>query len=465
MQLMGTKRRGAALRRSALMAGLALTMVVVTGCSGTPEDDPTPTTSAPVAPAAISFLAYGAAPEVTAYRKMVETYNATHPGVTVSLIEVADPDEALERLKTEPRPDVFLMSRRDLGEVVEGDLNQHIDELLDSRGVDFSDFYKRESIRAFSHDGTLECMPYGTSPMVIYYNTNLVDFEEMRLAELDTPVDEKGKLTHKSWTFKQFAEAATFGSRHGAKGVYIEPTLLGLAPFIYSGDGQLFDDEKDPKSLALSEDETLEALTTSLELLRQEAVTPTPRELRRMDALERFKQGKLGMIAGFRTLVPELRKSPGLSFDVMPMPVLNTEQTVGDVSGLCISSSAVNTSAAADFVVHAIGEEAVSEVAEAGYLVPANNQVAESDAFRQRDRMPKSSYVFNRSVRDIVTPPVIDSYPDLEAAVHDAVYQLFYNRVIDIEALTKQIDEISKTLLAPEEVEPTDAATPSVAAS
>jgi multiple sugar transport system substrate-binding protein len=353
-------------------------------------------------------------------------------------------------------PDVFLMSRRDLGEVVEAGLNQHIDELLDSRGIDFSDFYKRESVRAFAHNDTLECMPYGTSPMVIYYNTNLVDFEEMRAADLDTPA------SHASWTFEQFAEAAKFGSRRGAKGVYIEPSLLGLAPFLYSGGGQLFDDEKDPKSLALSSGATLDALSKSLELLRQTDVTPTPRQLRRENALDEFKDGKLAMIAGFRTLVPELRKTPGLSFDVMPMPSLGEDRTVGDVSGLCISSTAVNTSAAADFVVHAIGKDAVSDVARAGYLVPANNQVAESDAFEQKDRMPKSAYVFNRSVRDIVTPPLIDSYPKLEAAVHDAVYQLFYNRVIDIEELTKTIDEQSKAVLAPE---PTETPSPSGSAT
>jgi multiple sugar transport system substrate-binding protein len=443
-------------RRSALAAGLALAATLSAGCSAESAQTPAPTTSAASTHAEISFLAYGAPPEVAAYREMVASYMKDNPNVVVKLTEVASPDDVLDRLRKGPVPDVFLMSRRDLGEVVDAGLNQHIDELLDSRGIDFSDFYKRESVRAFAHNDTLECMPYGTSPMVIYYNTNLVDFDEMQAADLDTPA------SHSSWTFEQFAEAARFGSRRGAKGVYIEPSLLGLAPFLYSGGGQLFDDEKDPKSLELSSGTTLESLSKSLELLRQTDVTPTPRQLRREDALDQFKDGKLAMIAGFRTLVPELRKTPGLSFDVMPMPSLGEDRTVGDVSGLCISSTAVNTSAAADFVVHAIGKDAVSEVARAGYLVPANNQVAESDAFEQKDRMPKSAYVFNRSVRDIVTPPLIDSYPKLEAAAHDAVYQLFYNRVIDIEELTKTIDEQSKAVLAPA---PTESPSPSGSAT
>ncbi len=437
------------MRRSVLVAATAVVATVAAGCSSA-SPVPTPSTSTAAAsptaaPTEISFLAFGAPEEVRAYREMVASYNTANPTVKVSLVEVASADAAVRQLRAGDIPDVFLMSVRDLSEVVEDGLNQPIDELLDSRGVDFNDNYKRDSIRAFSHDERLECMPYGTSPMVMYYNTNLINFAEMRAAELPTPV------SHATWTFEQFAAAARFGARRGAKGVYIDPSLTGLAPFLYSGGGSLFDDDRDPKRLDLASDSSLEALSTSLELLRQGTVTPTPRELRATSALDMFKAGKLAMISGFRTLTPELRKTPGLSFDVMPMPALADDKTIGDASGLCISSKAVNTSAAADFVVHAIGAEAVSEVAEAGYLVPANVEVAESDAFRQHNRMPKSSYVFNRSVKDIVTLPLIDSWEELEQSVHDAVYQLFYNRVIDIEALTKQIDEQSKAVLDPPE--------------
>jgi multiple sugar transport system substrate-binding protein len=449
-------------RRSVLVAAMAIVATVAAGCSSD-TTDPAPSASAASAsptgtPTKISFLAYGAPEEVKAYRAMVADYNTAHPGVKVDLIEVASADAALRELRKGKVPDVFLTSRRDLGEIVEGGLNQHIDELLDSRGVDFTDLYKRDSIRAFSHDERLECMPYGISPMVMYYNTNLLDFSEMRQADLDAPAD------HSTWTFAQFAEAAKFGARRGAKGVYIDPSLTGLAPFVYSGGGSLFDDDRDPKHLDLASDGSIEALTTSLELLRKGAITPTPRELRSTSALDMFKSGKLAMIAGFRTLTPELRRTPGLSFDVMPLP---DDQTLGDASGLCISAKAVNTSAAADFVVHAIGKEAVSDVAEAGYMVPANTEVAESDAFLQKDRMPAHGYVFNRSVKDIVTLPLIDSWPALERAVHPDVYKLFYSRVIDLEALATKIDEESKAVLAPEDVksdEPTPSATPSASA-
>jgi multiple sugar transport system substrate-binding protein len=190
-----------------------------------------------------------------------------------------------------------------------------------------------------------------------------------------------------------------------------------------------------------------------MQLLREDRMTLTPRELRAEPALERFKEGKLGMIAGFRNLVPELRKTPSLNFDVMPMPTLESATTVGDVTGLCLAADPGSTSAAADFIVHAISAESVSQVAEAGYLVPANNEAAESDAFLQRDRLPASPEVFNRSVRDIVSPPLVESVPELEKAVQPLIYQLFYARLIDIDALTEQIDEESRAVLSPEDTE------------
>jgi multiple sugar transport system substrate-binding protein len=427
-----------------------LVAMLAGACRGDGEEpgaDPTGTVTDPVV---LTFMAYGPEEEVAAYEQMVTNFNDTRDDVSVSLVKVANQNEALAQLRSGDTPDVFLMSRRDLAEVAENGLAQPIDELLDARGVDFSDLYKRDALQAFSHEQHLQCMPYGISPMVIYYNTSLIDFDTMEEQGMPRPA------SHATWTFEQFASAAEFASGNGAKGVYVEPSLRGLAPFIYSGGGNLFDDDKDPTSLALSSEVSLNALNTTMEVLRKGRFTPTPRQLRQESALDRFKTGKLGMVAGFRTLVPELRKTPSLNFDVMPMPTLESEQTVGDVTGLCISAGATSTGAAADFIVHAISTESVSEVAQAGYLVPSNNEVAESEAFLQTDQLPAHAEVFNRSVRDVVITPLIESFPRLERAVHDAIYRLFYARVVDIGELTATIDETSRTVIDPEATESED---------
>ena len=84
-------------------------------------------------------------------------------------------------------PDVFLVSRRDLRWFTESELTRPVDTLLDERGVDFGDVYSRDALEAFSSDNRLQCMPYGVSPQVVFYNEDLVDFVRMELRGLDVP--------------------------------------------------------------------------------------------------------------------------------------------------------------------------------------------------------------------------------------------------------------------------------------
>jgi multiple sugar transport system substrate-binding protein len=426
-----------------MMVAMLLTAALAGACTNDdePGQDPIGTKTDPVQ---LTFMTYGPEEETAAFESAVKRFNETHEGTEVKLHAVENEAAALKALRAGVNPDVFMLPRGNLAEIVRDERNQPIDELLDSRGVDFGDYYKRDALQAFSLDDRLQCMPYGVSPMVMYYNTNLIDFESMREQGLPAPA------SNNVWTFDQFAAAAEYATRKGTKGVHVDASLQGLAPFIYSGGGQMFDDTQNPTTLTLSDEGSREALGTTMELLRTDRLTLSPRQLRQESALDRFKRGKLGMIAGFRRLTPELRKTPSLSFDVMPMPAIENTRTVGSVTGLCMSSEPESVSAAADFIVDAISAESVSKVAEAGYLVPSNNEVSESDAFLQPDKLPEHADVFNRAVRDIVVPPVLDDYARLEEVVHPGIYRLFYARILNIEAVTESIDEASRSVVAPQ---------------
>ena len=333
---------------------------------------------------------------------------------------------------------------------------QPVDELLDARGVDFGDGYSRDALRAFSLDNRLQCMPYGISPMVIYYNTELIDFDRMRARGLQAPGSDDSEEPPRAWTFEQFSAAAEFATRprRGSKGVSIDPTLSGFAPFIVSGDGQIFDDDTDPTSLAFSEESTRSALETTLGVLRNAQITLSPDELLQRPTVEWFERGKLGMMAGFRDLVPRFRQVQGLEFDVMPIPVIEGSGTVGDITGLCLSASTRHVPEAADFLAHAVTEESVTAVARAGYLVPANVAVATSDEFLQPGRLPANARVFNTAVRDIYIPPLLTSWDELEAAVAPDLEELVTADILPpeaIEEITISIDEESRLILSPGE--------------
>jgi multiple sugar transport system substrate-binding protein len=448
-----------------IVVPLALVLAAaVAGCTGD-DDDPGPTrpsSTGAVSKVNLTFGVWGTKKETDAYQGVVDTYNATNDEATVKVKAYGTHDDLMAALDSGEVPDVFLVSRGDLADLQERNLNQPIGDLLDDRDVDFGDGYSRPALEAFVGDRKLQCMPYGISPMVIYYNTKLVDFQAMTERGLDAPTVDDVDLSKKpTWTLEQFQAAAEYASRprRGVAGFYIAPTLRGLAPFILSGGGKIFDDDENPTSTAFSSDDTKSALEKVLPLLRDPKLQLSPEMLSEKTPLEWFREGRLGMIAGFRDLVPQLRPTGTLDFDIMPMPVVDDAATVGDLTGICIAKDTTDVSESADFLVDFISTESVSTVAAAGYLAPANTKVALSDAFLQVGRAPVHAGVSNNSVKNMRIPPLISNVADLEAAVAEPLKQLMEVEVPDLDLLTEQIDEASQTVLSPPE--PDDSESPS----
>ncbi len=447
-------------------AALTFLTAALTSCSGDTEPQPSPsspTTSQAPRKVTLTVGVFGAPPERDAFTKQAAAFQEPGTDVTVETRTYSGRDQAVRAYRTGDLPDVFMLSQRDLAAFTDEKLTHPVDELLDERGVSFGDDYSRDSLAAFSTDNSLACMPYSVSPMVMYINTDLVNFNKMRRRGLDAPEIDEESGRPEQWTFDQFTAAAQFATRPGkhSRGVYIDPSLLGLAPFIYSGGGKVFDDDRNPTSLAFSDGDTQAALETTLTLLRNAQVTPTPDQLNQHTPLKLFEKGRLGMIAGFRGLTPRLRLNNRLNFDVMPMPKIGRSATVGDVTGLCISANTEHLDEAADLMVHLLSDEAMSAVARAGYLVPSKVSVATSDAFLQPGRQPANAAVFNQSVRAIQVPPLLDSWSRLQTAVAPLLQQLVTAPFGDdtLQDLTERIDEASRTVLSPETE--SDSASPS----
>ncbi|EON22864.1 MULTISPECIES: ABC transporter substrate-binding protein [Nocardioides] len=441
-------------RLMAMTAALVLSLGLA-ACSEEqqPAPEPTPKPSAGTAeePRTLTFGAFGHPTELKAFQRVVDSFNATSQTREVKLVTWANHEQALESVLEGDAPDVFLTSRRDLRQIADADATRPVGLLLDERGVDFGDRFSRDAVDAFAYEDELQCMAYSVSPMVIYYNDDLIDFDKMERRGLDVP-SVKNDVRSDRWSLAEFAAAAQFATRRGkVDGVWIEPTLRGLAPFIYSGGGQVFDEDDDPTSLAFSDDGTRSALDQTLAILRDTTLTPSADELRKATALQLFKRGKLAMIAGFRDLVPELRAVDSLSFDTISMPVIDSPATVGDIDGLCISADSERVNDAADFLAYAVSDAALEIVTRTGYIVPANTEVAGSDAFLWPDRQPAHASVFNSAIRGMIIPPLLATGPELETAVSPLLDDLVTSPgVLDLELATEEIDNVSRSVLDPE---------------
>ena len=449
--------------RARLLTGVVLLgSLVLAGCSGEPSA-PRPTASQTTATekTRLTFGVWGSEDQTDPFKPVVDSFNSLGESSDVTLRRYASHDDLLHEVESDSgsSPDVFMIQRRDLAQLVEDKKVRPVDEPLVQRGMDFGDDYSRDAILALSANNHLMCMPYGISPMVIYYNTELIDFAKLALRGKPVP-----NTDQTSWGLEAMAAAAKQASRkgHGTRGLYVEPSISALAPFIFSGGGDVYNDPTNPTSLAFSESASRGALERTLELLRNPHLTLSDAQLKKHTPLEWFEHGKLAMIEGFRDLVPQLRQVHGLDFDVIQMPSLGSQRTVGDITGLCIRRNTVDPVTAADFVFHAVSDEQVSRVVRAGYLVPANLSIANSEDFLQPNRLPHHAQVFNTAARSIVVPPLVPDLSALEAAVHPTLVEMLTVPVIeDLEQLTAKIDAESVPVLTQQATEsPSSSASP-----
>lgn len=422
------------------------------------------TVAASASPTVLTIGLFGTEPEIAAYKQAVSNYDAAQQSVTVSLETWPTAAAMMSDFAAGRQvPDVFLAGRGDLDVLEHDKLIAPVDDLLAARNVDLGDDYSREALEAFSADRHLECMPYTASPQVVYYNTDLIDFNLMKAAGLPVP----GSLDSGRWTVPTFAAAVQFATRPaaGVRGVSIPATVEGLAPYLYSGKGKVVDNESAPTSLAFSDPSNQATWQSLLPVLSAPGASLSQRQLKRHTALQWFERGKLGMLVGDRSLVPELRSHPELHWDVISLPSVAGTTTIGDYTGLCLSRDTKQVQAAADLLAYLVSQPAEALVAQSGYVVPVNNAVALSNDFLQPTQQPAHAKVFVNSSRSMHILPIPSATAaQLDGTVSDLIRQLFVPGA-DVAAITAQIDAASQPVLASSPVAPQSSGSASAAAS
>lgn len=399
-------------RGRAAVVGLLVAAVGVLAAACTPDGEVPPSDhDRPHHAVHLSVAIYGSSSVRTAYRAIADDFGRTHPRITVSVDAYATHAAELAATRTaaasSTEPDLFLMQLGDLPTLLAEHLTQPVDRLLGERHVDFGDGFVRDSLEAFSSNAALQCMPTEMSPLVVYYNTALVDLTKAQ--------GRSGRdiTATAGWSMPQFAAAAEQAAQPGARsrrGLYVAPDLQQIAPFVWSAGGQVVNDPQRPTSLALAKPGSVDGITQLLDLLRTPGVSYTAAQLRRHGALAQFEAGHLAMILGYRGLTATLRRHPRLEFDVLPLPNLGTRATSGQFSGVCMSSSAAHPAEAADLLAYLVSDHSMSLLARTGAVMPTNLAVTASDAFLQPGQDPASAVVFTNQARYVLPLPTMSTW-------------------------------------------------------
>lgn len=465
---MHPRRRCSRRVRLGVLALVVALLCLGTACTSTsdPDDSPSVTESSSAAPtspsassttdpATLRLAVYGDPAEVRAYRALASAFAKSEPGMSVQVESSPDASRAQARLDAQfdagSAPDVFLSDATALPRLESEGRVQPVDGLLEERGIDFGDSYERLGLEAMAANASLQCMPNDVSPYVVFYNRSLLDTIGLTRLGGRVPTPENG------WRWPLFIEAAEQMSTHGVKGVYLAPRLTQLTPLMRSAGTDIVDDPKRPTTLTLDDGSSRNALARILEVARDPHLTPTLAQLRQEGPLDRFENGKLGMMIGTRALVPELRRHRGLRFDVYPLPILGRFRTVADVRGYCINRASQHREAAADFLAFASGTRGAKITARSGGIVPANLDALHSKAFLQPAKLPINGTVFSAVIRRADTVPNPPAWPEVVRQTQPLLDELYYSAVPDLDRILPRIDQISAQLLA----EPTPSPSPS----
>ncbi len=383
----------------------------------------------------IRFLVFGEPEELKAFRGVVGAYRELEPDVDVSLIEASDRDDLIARLSTSIAggrpPDLFLINYRFFGQfAARGALEPIEDRFEASTAFEPGDFYP-QALDAFRYDGRLVCLPQNVSSLVVYYNRDL--FERAGVAEPE-PGWAWGDMVAKAIELTRDEDGDGNVDQYG---LGVEPTLLRIAPFVWSNGGELMDDVEHPTRFALDTPAAQEAVQAFFDLRQLHLVVPTEEEIESEDDETRVLNGRTAMVLTSRRATPAFRTITAFDWDVAALPRHDEPAGILHSDAYCLTAASKNKDAAWRFMEFALGPEGQRITARSGRTVPSLISVSRSEAFLDPAAKPANSRVFLDTIEYIRRVPNISTWPEIEDASEGILEGGLYENVPTDEVLAQ----------------------------
>jgi len=426
-----------------LLLAAALALPAACGGGGTADsEDP------------VQVLLFGDPEELAAYRELIAGFEAESP-VEVQLVEASDREDLIARLSTSiaggAAPDVFLLNYRYYGQFAAKGAIAPLDQrLADSEALSADELYPT-ALEAFQWQGEQLCLPQNVSSLAVYYNRDL--FENYGVAE-----------PPERWTWYEMVAAAVALTRDAngnqvvgtesegtqqvaVYGLGVEPSMIRIAPFVWSNGGELVDDPETPTRFTLDTPEAEEALRAFLELQIAYGVIPTDGEVEAEDDETRFANGRLAMLLSSRRATTTFRAIEDFDWDVAPLPVFDESVGILHSDAYCITSQSPRQDDAWAFVEYALSEPGQRLLARTGRTVPSNIEVSRSPAFLDPTQPPSRSQVFLDAIDTVRATPTISTWPEIEDVTTGILEDALYLG-IPIDEVVRRLDEETRPIFA-----------------
>jgi multiple sugar transport system substrate-binding protein len=403
----------------------------------------------------IRFLVFGDPEEIQAYRDLISAYERRDEAGDVQLIEASDREDLLARLSSSfaggSPPDAFLLNYRFYGQFAARGVLEPVEKRVEDSDVFEPEDFFPQALEAFHWDDVLTCLPQNVSSLVVYYNRNL--FRRFRVAE-----------PKRGWTWTEFVIRAvnltrdaqgrpvTAGDpeqgavRPAIYGLGVEPTLIRLAPFVWSNGGEVVDDLERPTRFTLETPQALGALQEFLKLRKDYGAVPSDVDVEAEDDESRFQNGRLAMLLSSRRSTPTFRTIKAFDWDVAPLPVMRQPAGILHSDAYCMAKDG-DHDAAWRFVEFANSPEGQTIVAKTGRTVPSLERVARSEAFLDPTAKPRHSEVFLEGIPSIRRVPTISTWPEIEDAAEPILENGLYLGH-DAQQVARALDRATRHLFA-----------------
>lgn len=376
-------------------------------------------------PVELTFVGWGGPDEIEVFQHLVDTFNANNPDVTINYQPI--PTDYTTALKTMiaggTPPDIAYVPDGDFSAFVTRGQLLNIQAFVDASEVIDPEGIWPSALGRYRYDpeakqfgvGDLYALPKDIGPTVVYINVDL--FEEMGvpLPSFEEPM-----------TWDEIVEVGTqltvdVNGRHpgeegfdpenveiwGGPELWFENAVYNNGGHIVSEDGRTFVMADDPN--------TIEAVQFLSDLTHVYQIHPTSQQTASMSLDQMFETGRLAMTTNGRWGTTTYRNTLDFEWDVIPNPVgpsgqlttfMNQEDCkftgwAGSVGVSIIAGSKGEEYAdqAYRFIEFIAGPEGQIEQAALGFQIPNQVDVANTDAFLQREQYPAHAEVFIEAAR------------------------------------------------------------------
>jgi multiple sugar transport system permease protein/multiple sugar transport system substrate-binding protein len=349
-----------------------------------------------------------------------EEFEPRFPGYRVSVLNAPDVNEKLKTMVAGGLPpDVMgldintLASYADQGVI--RDVQAWFEEDVDAGRLDPSDYYP-VGLEALRVNGRLHGLPKGFTPYVIYYNQDLFD-------RAGLPYPQAG------WTWEDLRRAARAitrdedgDGRTDVFGLGHSHWLQGLAPWIWQNNGRILNEGR--TRCVIDRPEAVEALQFLKDLMAEGVAIPDQLSAgikTGTSTIALFEQGKLAMYGpvGWWMVFYFAKIDPAkVRWDVAPLPVRRpgaAPATAIAETAYCVGTRSPHPRVAWELVKFLSGRTVQRAFMELGVDVPVLRSVAETPAFLERDRPPRSTRVFLDAIEHARVMPTTREFQELDA--------------------------------------------------